>query len=159
MATAFHFLRLNNFPSDACGFGDELDAGTDPTSNDTDDDGLSDDEELDVGTDPTVADTDSDGLDDGDEIDMGTDPLNPDSDGDGLTDGFEYDCGSDPDDPESICGDDSTENEVEPGDRIDDFELTEDVAGCGCSTVNPTITMAVLPAGLALMALFRRRND
>ena len=50
-----------------------------------------------VGTDPSTADTDGDGLTDGDEInEYETDPLDPDTDGDGLGDGWEVDNGLDP---------------------------------------------------------------
>ena len=60
---------------------------------------LSDSEELDAGTDPTDSDSDDDGLTDGEEADLGTDPVDADSDGDGLTDGEEVDMGNNPLDP------------------------------------------------------------
>lgn len=57
---------------------------------DADDDGLCDDEEAVYGTEPTTPDTDGDGLNDGQEVKVyGTDPRNPDSDGDALVDGDE----------------------------------------------------------------------
>jgi hypothetical protein len=80
---------------------------------DTDGDGLSDERETSLATDPSSADTDLDGLDDGVEVNVHgtnplakdsdkdrlsdrveilfkrTNPLNPDTDGDGLTDGRE----------------------------------------------------------------------
>lgn len=61
------------------------------TSNDSDQDGLTDDEETDTyGTDPNNADTDSDGLSDGDEIIIhSTNPLLADSDSDGINDDYE----------------------------------------------------------------------
>ena len=68
-----------------------MDYGTDPTSSDTDGDGLTDGAEINLhGTDPLVSDTDKDGLPDGDEISIfGTNPLNKDTDGDGYTDADE----------------------------------------------------------------------
>ncbi|MHA1687590.1 MAG: NosD domain-containing protein [Candidatus Heimdallarchaeaceae archaeon] len=64
---------------------------TNPNSDDTDGDGLTDGDEFYVyRTDPLNNDTDLDLLLDGAEIAAyGTDPLNPDTDGDGLTDGSE----------------------------------------------------------------------
>lgn len=82
---------------------------TDPKSDDTDGDGLTDAEEAGelvdaeefiyaVVTDPTRSDSDDDGLDDRAETlgwktkagdSFSTDPMNPDSDGDGLPDGIE----------------------------------------------------------------------
>lgn len=81
--------------------------GTDPTSDDTDEDGVSDSEETrtgvwvdetDRGTDPLLADSDGDGISDGaesnsgifvDADDTGSDPLSLDSDGDGFSDAAE----------------------------------------------------------------------
>lgn len=64
---------------------------------DFDNDGLTNMEELNAGTEPLSEDTDKDGLTDGAEIKKySTDPLNPDSDGDGLYDGDEVEGGSDP---------------------------------------------------------------
>ena len=101
-------------PSDAAVDGDmdgltnleEFQAGTDPTDDDSDDDGSLDGEEVnDRGTDPNDDDSDDDGLKDGvetgtgifvDEADTGTDPNNPDSDGDGTTDGEEVSNSTDP---------------------------------------------------------------
>ena len=94
--------------------------GTDPTSEDSDGDGISDgdgstkapihnadtdgdglDDAAGRGRyDPTNADSDGDGVNDGDELD-GTDPSNPDSDGDGLDDGSEAAYGSDPNNADS----------------------------------------------------------
>jgi len=57
---------------------------------DIDGDGLTHYEEIGYNTDPTVNDTDNDGLDDGDEIKIyNTNPLVMDTDGDRLTDGEE----------------------------------------------------------------------
>ncbi len=102
----------------------ELASGTDPTSRDSDQDGLTDEVELNItGTNPLLADTDGDGFPDGYEIAKGLDPLDPadgrtdlnenwmhdgweflsnydpattDSDGDGLLDWQEIAIGSDP---------------------------------------------------------------
>jgi len=64
---------------------------------DTDLDGLTDTEEAALGTDPSSADSDGDGLDDGDEVFIyGTDPMAVDSDDDGVDDGTEIDEGTDP---------------------------------------------------------------
>ena len=61
-----------------------------PSADDNDGDGLSNDREKELGTDPNNPDTDGDGLNDGAEIDnTKTDPKNPDTDGDGLNDGDE----------------------------------------------------------------------
>ena len=69
----------------------EMDAGTDPLDDDSDDDGLGDGDELSThGTNPLDADSDDDGLGDGDEFSThGTSPIDPDSDDDGLGDGDE----------------------------------------------------------------------
>ncbi len=76
---------------------EETDLGTDPNNPDTDGDGLNDGAEIDLGTDPLNPDTDGDGLNDGDEVLVhNTDPLNPDTDGDGLSDGKEIEIGTDP---------------------------------------------------------------
>ena len=64
--------------------------GTNPTDPDTDADGLRDNTEINGGTNVTVPDTDGDSLLDGEEVNQhDTDPLNPDTDGDGLNDGEE----------------------------------------------------------------------
>ncbi|MCF8038225.1 MAG: fibronectin type III domain-containing protein [Desulfohalobiaceae bacterium] len=78
-------------------------SGTEPSTTDSDSDGLTDSEETDTyGTDPNVADTDSDGLNDGDEVNThSTDPLQADSDGDGLQDGTEVVQGTDPNSSDS----------------------------------------------------------
>ena len=49
--------------------GDETIDALDPSGQDTDGDGLTDDNETSLGTDPFDADTDDDGLDDGEEVD------------------------------------------------------------------------------------------
>ncbi len=67
-------------------------------SNDSDQDGLTDEQETDTyGTDPNNPDTDGDGLSDGDEINTyQTDPLQADSDSDGMTDDYEINHSLDP---------------------------------------------------------------
>jgi hypothetical protein len=90
---------------------------TDPVDPDTDDDGLNDGTELDLGTDPTDADSDDDGVGDGDELDYGTNPLDPDSDDDGLSDEDEYLCNSDPaSDPNDRDGDGRRDEDEGVGD-------------------------------------------
>ena len=96
---------------------EEAERGTDPNSDDTDKDGLTDGVETltgtwtsneDTGTDPRKDDTDLDGLKDGvetntktfvSETDTGTDPNTNDSDGDGAYDGREVGSQTDPTNP------------------------------------------------------------
>ena len=60
------------------------------TSEDLDQDGLTEAEEIANSTDPMDADSDDDGLSDGDEVYLySLSPLDPDSDSDGLNDGLE----------------------------------------------------------------------
>ena len=66
----------------------------DPTTKDTDGDGLTDKEEAEKGTDPKKADTDGNGLTDKEEAEKGTDPKKADTDGDGLTDKEEAEKGT-----------------------------------------------------------------
>ncbi|MCK4809040.1 MAG: hypothetical protein KAS90_05430, partial [Candidatus Aenigmarchaeota archaeon] len=85
--------NLNNY--------EEYMLGTDPNSNDTDNDTMPDGWEADNGLNPTdpkdgALDADNDGLSNADEYLHGTDPNNPDTDGDGYTDGWEIDNGTDP---------------------------------------------------------------
>lgn len=67
-------------------------------SADLDGDNYPDAQEPDLGLDPTSIDSDGDGVADGDEINIyGTDPLTADSDGDGVSDGDElYNMRTDP---------------------------------------------------------------
>ena len=85
--------ELASDPDDMDGLNISLEAkaNTDPTSNDTDSDGLNDSYEvLNITTDPTLNDTDGDGLSDGDEVlNITTNPKLYDTDGDGLSDGDE----------------------------------------------------------------------
>ena len=66
------------------------------TTNDTDNDGLTDAQEGLAGTNPVKADSDGDGVTDGEELAHGTNPNNPDSDADGFTDGEESIAHTDP---------------------------------------------------------------
>jgi hypothetical protein len=85
---------------------EEYEAGTDPTNDDSDDDGLKDGAEVkDRGTDPNDDDSDDDTLKDGvetgtgvfvDANDTGTDPNQADSDGDGINDAAELANATDP---------------------------------------------------------------
>lgn len=69
---------------------DEYNIGTNPYSEDTDNDLLSDYEEyITYKTDPLVDDTDNDGLIDGDEIKLKLNPLSKDSDNNGINDSLE----------------------------------------------------------------------
>ena len=69
---------------------EEYKYGTDPTCDDSDDDGLSDYDEIFTWiTNPNYWDTDDDSMSDGTEVACGLDPLNPDSDEDGIADGNE----------------------------------------------------------------------
>ena len=122
-------VDVNNGPdgdpdSDGLSNLEEQAIGTDPNSDDTDDDGLSDAVEdgggefisvTQTGTDPLNADTDGDGLGDGienpllDFVDAdqpGTDPNNGDTDGDFLGDSVEILNGRDPTVAEAIDGGD-----------------------------------------------------
>lgn len=73
-----------------------------PLVNDTDSDGLFDGEEVkDYGTNPNDEDSDDDNLSDGEEVLVYfTDPNNNDTDGDGMLDGKEIENGTDPLDPD-----------------------------------------------------------
>ena len=113
-------LGLGDFDSDGSTDLEELTNRTDPTNDDSDDDGLLDGVESgtgtfvdgsDTGTDPLVPDTDGDGLSDGAETnsgifvsatDTGTSPLAADSDGDGFEDLDEVERLFDPTDPGSV---------------------------------------------------------
>ena len=80
-----------------------LDPFVDDSSDDLDDDGLSNIDESNNGTDPTNPDTDNDGLTDGMEVNqIDTDPLNPDTDDDGMDDGDEVYVGMEPDNADSL---------------------------------------------------------
>ena len=70
---------------------------TNPLTEDSDGDGLTDEEEIYYyGTNPLLADTDHDGLDDRTEVELWFDPLEADYDKDGRLDLQEYEEGTDP---------------------------------------------------------------
>ena len=69
---------------------------------DLDGDSLTNFQEFQFGTDPTISDTDEDGLSDGDEINFHSSILLLDSDGDGYEDAEEVSKGSSPSDPLSL---------------------------------------------------------
>lgn len=96
-------IRSPDSDDDTVRDGEEIAAGTNPYSADTDGDGLSDSDELrktsglEYASNATLADTDGDGLDDGTEILIhGTFPNERDSDGDGLSDAEEVKLGIGP---------------------------------------------------------------
>ena len=94
-----------DFDSDGLTNLEEFTSRSDPTKNDTDEDGLGDADEVRIHkTMPHMSDTDRDGIVDGSEVaDHGTHPLSADSDGDGIPDGTEVSEGdSDPADPASV---------------------------------------------------------
>ena len=78
-------LRENNVDTDKDGLTDLKELFqflTNPTTSDTDSDGLPDKEEIDFGSNPLIQDTDEDGLTDKKEFDFKTVPTLKDSDGD-----------------------------------------------------------------------------
>ncbi|WP_254907919.1 Ig-like domain-containing protein, partial [Enterococcus sp. 5B3_DIV0040] len=101
---------------------------TDPSTIDTDGEGLLDGKEKELGTDPNKVDTDNDGFSDKEEVDKGTDPLDPnskpvkptdpstiDSDGEGLPDGKEKELGTDPNKVDTDNDGFSDKEEVDKG--------------------------------------------
>jgi len=69
---------------------------SEPTTNDTDADGVLDPDESSLLSNPRSSDSDDDSLQDFDEWELGTNLTHWDSDGDGLGDGAEVEFGSDP---------------------------------------------------------------
>lgn len=127
---------------------DDVDTEDSNTSEDSDNDGLSDQDEQRTGTDPNNPDSDDDGIQDGDELVIGSDPNNPDSDGDGLRDGDELTNGTDPNDADSdgdgITDGDELANGTDPtddglGEDTGDFWDWGDGANNGCPTCDPSI--------------------
>jgi hypothetical protein len=144
LASDLTVLSGGDSDSDNLSDAGEFNRGTDPTDDDTDDDGLLDGVETntgvlagpdDRGTNPLSDDTDGDGLLDGDEFLVSTNPLDPDSDDDGLLDGVETntgvfvstdDTGSDPNKTDTDDGgsDDFTEvtvDNTDPNNPLDDL--------------------------------------
>ena len=93
------------------------------SAGDFDNDGLTDLQELNAGLNPTNDDTDDDGASDGDEIANETNPRNPDSDRDGLSDGAETNTGVFVD--ANDTGTDPLNNDSD-GDLISDFVEVND---------------------------------
>lgn len=108
IATLEDVLPGDDFDNDGSTNLEESENRTNPSDDDSDDDGLLDGEEVSAGngsvTDPNNPDTDGDGLIDGVEVStengFTTDPNNPDTDGDGFDDENELLEGSDPTDPD-----------------------------------------------------------
>lgn len=75
----------------------QIGTGTNPMTEDTDGDGLSDSREVrETGSDPYCVDTDGDGLTDYEEAESHSNPRIPDTDGDGLSDAEEREAGTNP---------------------------------------------------------------
>ncbi|MEM7384985.1 MAG: hypothetical protein AAF514_08570, partial [Verrucomicrobiota bacterium] len=120
-------LGAGDFDNDGSDDGNELLLASDPTKEDTDEDGLRDGVETktgqfvsaeDTGTDPNNADSDGDTLPDGFELTTTvTDPTNPDTDGDSFTDGEEFNQGFDPRDGAS------NPNNTKIADSIEEWSL------------------------------------
>lgn len=91
-------LSTDDFDNDGLSDGAEFAAGTNPTLADTDADGLTDSQELlTYNTDPFEQDTDGDGLSDGDEVNsFNSSPTLTDTDSDGISDPVEVGAGSNP---------------------------------------------------------------
>jgi phosphatidate phosphatase APP1 len=87
--------------------------------------GLTDPADWEEALDPTTSDTDGDGLPDGWEVRQGLDPLDPedgnlDPDGDGLTNGQEFEAGTDPETA------DTDGDGLSDGEEVDGYEITVD---------------------------------
>ncbi|WP_196219986.1 dockerin type I domain-containing protein [Haloarcula sp. K1] len=100
-------VRQPDTDYDSVSDGNEVNKfGTDPRSQTSDNDTLTDGEEVQIGTDPNLADSDADGVRDGQEdfdddelvtrteLDVGLNPFEADTDSDGLPDGFEEPIGA-----------------------------------------------------------------
>ena len=98
-----------------------------PNNPDTDSDGLKDGEEKTAGTSLILVDTDGDGLSDYDEIKVyGTDPLLADTDGDGLEDDEEISLGTDPRDTDTDNDNLLDGDEVSRGTKPKDPDTDQD---------------------------------
>ena len=92
------------------------------TTDDVDEDGLTDAEEALVGTDPRKSDSDMDGILDGEELGHGTDPNKADSDSDGFSDGVEFAGGTDALDKEEYPVGEGVTEEGLVSDTTDDVD-------------------------------------
>ena len=125
----------------------------DPTTKDTDGDGLTDKEEAEKGTDPTKADTDGDGVTDKEEVEKGTDPKDPNSKPESPATP-DTKAPAKPEVKTDLTGKAGTKDPVEvtaePGSKVELFDkdgnkIGEGVAGKdGKATITPT---KELPAG------------
>jgi hypothetical protein len=95
--TQARFLPTDDMDGDGLNNAEEQANNTSLIIEDTDGDSLSDGDEVNIlNTNPTNEDSDNDGLRDDIEYEVGTDPLDPDGDGDGYFDGTEVDAGTSP---------------------------------------------------------------
>ncbi|MEZ4267496.1 MAG: DUF4215 domain-containing protein [Myxococcota bacterium] len=127
--------------------------GTDPRKADSDGDGAQDDEEVLCGTDPNDAaslpqDLDSSGVCDGAEVD---------TDGDGVIDALENLCGTDPNDATKTPAADSL-GDADADGVLDCVNDTKKGGGCNAGGEGAPSGLPLLLAGLALLALARRRT-
>ena len=108
---------------------------TDPLSPDSDSDGMGDQWEIENGLNPNFndadADPDSDGASNLNESGAGTDPADADTDDDGMSDGWEIDNGLDPlvDDASEDPDGDSLTNLEEFGEKTDPLSADSDADG------------------------------
>jgi hypothetical protein len=143
-----------NFDGDGLDTWSELEEGTDPTTNDTDGDNVSDGFELFLlGTDPTASDTNGDGTPDGEsdkdgdglsnavEAARGSDPGLADSDGDGIRDPVEYEAGTDPLDHDTDG--DGVADDIEANGAKTTDPLTPDSDGDGTPDGQERVTRTV----------------
>lgn len=138
--------------------------GYDPTSSDTDKNGVIDSEEdfdqdgltniyeIQNGLDPTSKDSDFDMISDWDEINTyGTNPLNSDTDGDGVSDGIEIECGTDPKKAETQFKSEATTGDVNNLTPVSaSAKVTTDADGAGTISIeevtsvdNPLISKSI----------------
>ncbi|WP_435362203.1 DUF7343 domain-containing protein [Haloarchaeobius sp. DFWS5] len=83
-------LTVSDTDEDTLPDGEEVkNYGSSPLSKDTDDDGLKDPQEVSGDTNVNKSDTDDDGLNDSVELEMGLNATSPDTDNDGITDADE----------------------------------------------------------------------
>ena len=129
----------------------------DPTTKDTDGDGLTDKEEADKGTDPKKADTDGDGFTDKEEVAKGTDPKDPNSKPESKPEDPATPDTKAPAKPEiktDLTGKAGTKTPVEvtaePGSKVELFDKDGNKLGEGVADENGKATITPtkeLPAG------------